>query len=86
MALLFIVTVYANDLYQMEGTVSVQAADASTIMIDYQQYHIDHKTTVHGMVKQGERGPVISPEQKIGFNVEYATGEIPRISEVWFLQ
>jgi len=85
-ASLLIFSVNADELYQLQGTVSLQTADASTVMIDYQQYHIDLNTTVHGMVRQGERGPIFNANQKIGFNVEQNAGEIPRISEVWFVQ
>jgi hypothetical protein len=86
MACLLIFTVNADEIYQMQGIISLQSADASTVVIDNQQYNIDFDTRVHGMVRQGERGPQFNDKQKIGFNVEQKANEISRISEIWFVE
>jgi len=85
-ACLLVFAVNADEIYQMQGTISLQSTDASTLIIDNQQYHIDLNTTVHGMAKQGERGPIFDNKQRIGFSVEQMADEIPRISEIWFVE
>ena len=85
-ALLFVTSINAAEPFVYTGLVQVQADDASSLLINSQQYSVDLNTVVHGISMQGELGPMISQGQRIGYNIEQNNTESPYISEIWFLE
>ena len=84
-ALLFITGVSAAESFVYTGIVKAQTANASTILINSQQYSVNSDTVIHGLSMQGELGPMINIGQKIGYNIEQNNDELPHITEIWFL-
>lgn len=84
--LLFITSVSAAEPFVYTGLVQLQSDDASSLLINSQQYSIDLNTVVHGISMQGELGPMISAGQRIGYNIEQNNTESSYISEIWFLE
>jgi len=64
-----------------------QTADASQLVIDGQHYVVDNKTLIHGgLARRGELAPLLKIGKKIGFNVVKNSGNLPYISEIWFVE
>lgn len=85
-AFLFIAGVNAAEPFVYTGVVKAQSGNASSILINSQQYSVNSDTVVHGLSMQGELGPMIRVGQKIGYNLELNDPELPYISEIWFLE
>jgi len=69
------------------GTVEKQIQGQGIVTISGQQYLIDHSTVVHGMVEQGEVGPIFNTGSEIDFKLDRSgTKETPHISESWIIE
>ena len=87
LCLMMISAVSAESLYVKEGIILSSENNHTVVVIDYQQYRLDHETQVHGgLVQICELAPILNVGQKIGFNIEQGFGELSRITEVWLLQ
>jgi hypothetical protein len=84
-AFLFIAGVSAAEPFVYTGVVKAQSGNASSILINSQQYSVDSDTVIHGLSMEGELGPMIRVGQKIGYNIEQNGSASPYISEIWFL-
>ncbi|MBL4743490.1 MAG: hypothetical protein JKX87_02465, partial [Cycloclasticus sp.] len=75
-------TAISQDRHQ--GVIEKQIQGENIIVISGQPYLIDHKTIIHGMVKRGETGPLLSIGSSLSFKLEKGNiGSIQRISEGW---
>jgi hypothetical protein len=84
--ILFMFVVNAAEPYQLRGTITDHIISSDIVLIGYEQYQIDRDTVVHGATKRGELGSILSSGQKVGFNVEQNSGDLPRITEAWVLE
>lgn len=84
--LLLTFAVQAFEQYEYEGVVSATESSHTILTIKYQQYRIDNRSVIHGVVIQGELAPRIALGQKVGFNIEQNADELPWIAEVWLLE
>jgi len=85
LAALFLLTTFtaiSESIYT--GTVEKQIQGQGIVTISGQQYLIDHSTVVHGMVEQGEVGPIFNTGSEIDFKLDRSgTKRTPHISESW---
>lgn len=84
-AFLFITGVNATESFVYTGVVNAQPRNASSIVVNSQQYSVNSDTVVHGISMHGELGPMIRVGQRIGYNVEQKDVKNPYISEIWLL-
>lgn len=72
--------------FSQSGTVTESSPSSDRLVISNQPYLIDHNTVVHGLVPQGEKGPIVNKDTAIGFNTSRNTDdELPYITEIWLL-
>jgi hypothetical protein len=72
--------------FSQSGTVTDSSLSSDRLVISNQEYLIDHNTVVHGLVPQGEKGPIVNKDTAIGFNTRRNNNdEIPYITEIWLL-
>lgn len=85
--MLMIVSPVSAQTFSQSGTVSESSPSADKLTVSNKQFRIDHDTVVHGLVPQGEKGPIVAKDTAIGFNTsrQHKEDEPPYITEIWLL-
>jgi len=73
---------HANQQYANVGAVNEHNPKEKIVVLDGQSYSLTKQTIIHGMVRRGEFGPILTQGTTIGFN----TGsKSTSLSEIWIL-